>query len=72
MFERNVFILHTWKEELEGEEMLAHTDNRVRKTQQAGIQRKKRLVLVPDSHHQVQQHYLTVLIICLLSDLDAY
>lgn len=41
MFERNAFILHTWKEELEGEDMLAQTDNRVRKTLQAGIQRKK-------------------------------
>lgn len=43
MFERNAFLLHTWKEELEGAEMLVQTDNRVRKTLQAfGIQRKKR------------------------------
>lgn len=41
MFERNTFILHSWKEELEGEEMLVQIDNRVRKTLQAGTQRKK-------------------------------
>lgn len=39
--ETNPFILYTWKEELEGEEMLVQTDNRVRKTLQTRLRRKR-------------------------------